>query len=283
MRSPYYVVFLDIQNKKTTVVRVKDFSKSEFEKFITARAKVEEHILTYNDLYLMVALVYQNLMQAYEDRVEAVKNRKNAAARDDLIELNSYFVSFIAHLGMYLDVVPKKISSKRIEVLNTHKLATNLEYDDNFSYRLLVNLRNYALHNSPPITGIRGSNWRSKDDKHNYEYEIYIEKKIIIKDKDVARKLKVDFQNDAEQFPVIESVTEVVKSLERIHWKTLKALFKELDEPIGVIKSIVNLTRKYNEQPYIAEYFDDPETGIGAKLEFVPFHIFEIKKNNEKY
>lgn len=283
LRSPYYVVVLDSKDNHTTVVRVKDYSDEEFNTFVSARSEIEKNILEYNDLYAMVAKVYENFMLAYENRVEAVKNNTNAAARDDLIELNSYFISFIAHLGMYLAVVPKKISSTKSNILEVHKTATNIEYDNNFSYRLLASLRNYALHNSPPITGIRGSNRMSTDNEPNFEYEIYIEKEIIIQDKEVARKLRVDFESDIERFPVVESITEVVESLKRIHWKTIKSLINEIDEPIRIIKSIKELTKRYDKQPYIASYFDDTDTGIGAKLELVPTHILDIKKNSERY
>lgn len=282
-KSPYYIVFLDNRDNQTTVVRVKDYSSEEFATFISARNEIEKNVLEYNDLYLMVAKVYENFMLAYESRVDAIKNNTSTTAREDLIELNSYFISFIAHIGMYLAVVPKKISSSRSKILEIHKTATHLEYDSSFSYRLLASLRNYALHNSPPITGIKGSNWRSSDKKHHFEYEIYIEKKIIIKDEVVAKKLKDDFETDIEQFPVVESVTEVVESLKRIHWKTIKALIGEIDKPIQIIKSIDELTKKHGKQPYIASYFNDPDKRIGAKLEFVPTHILDIKKNSEKY
>lgn len=283
-RSPYYVVFLDDEvPNKTTFVKVKDYSEEEYQTFIDARENIEKNILQFNDLFLMVATVYDDFMEAYNNRVEALKNHDAPSARDDLVALNSYFVSFIANFGMYLACVPRKITSKRAHIKAIHDMATNIEYDDNFSYRLIVNLRNYAMHNTPPITGIRGSNWRSSSNEENFEYEIYFEKNKIMADKDIARKLASDFENGMDHYPVVESITEAVKSLNRIHWKTIKALLREVEDSLEVIDSVALLTKKYDKQPYIAKYFEDPDTGLGATLEFVPTHIFDIKDNAQDY
>jgi hypothetical protein len=255
LRSPYYVVFMDNSNPKlSTFVRVKDYDESEYLAFIDARQKIEKNILQFNDLYFMVAQVYEDFISAYNGREEALKNNETVAARDDLVALNSYFVSFIANLGMYLAVVPRKISSKRKYIKEVHTKATNEEYNNSFAYRLIVNLRNYAIHNSPPITGIKGGNWMAEKEGKNYEYEIFIEKKEIIKDADVARKLAKDFESDVDKFPVVESITETVKSLKNIHWKTIKALLAEVEEPIALIEQIYSLTEKQNKPPYIASY-----------------------------
>lgn len=151
-KSPYYVVFLDHTEKnKTIVVRVKDYSQQEFDEFARARDVISDQVLQYMDLYNMVAIMYDNMVGAYKKRVEQVEAQRGISARDDLAELNAYFAALVANFGMYLGCVPAKISSKRRDILDVHRKATNEEYDNSFPYRLLCALRNYTLHHTPPL------------------------------------------------------------------------------------------------------------------------------------
>jgi hypothetical protein len=182
---------------------------------------------------------------------------------------------------MYLDCVPRAIGSVRKEIFNGHKIATNIEYDNNFSYRLIVNLRNYALHNTPPITGTRGSSFM-KDGKKGSEYEIYIEKKEIIQDPVVAKKMAKDFESSEEHYPVIENVKNTLHSLNQIHWKTIKLLLLEIESEIGLIKSLQELTG--DKQPFIAEFSSSSKSnGLDARLHLIPTHIIGIQDHAQSY
>src|SRR6266403_3656128 len=162
-RSPYYVVFLDQDNSNQTLtVRVKDYSQQEFDEFTRARDAISEQVLQYMDLYNMVAIMYDNLAKAYKKRIEQVEAQRGISARDDLTEMNAYLAALVANFGMYLGCVPDKISSKQRDILDAHNKVTNFEYDKSFAYRLFCVLRNYTLHHTPPITGIRGSSKMSK-------------------------------------------------------------------------------------------------------------------------
>lgn len=283
-KSPYYVVFLDGSSNRTTVVRVKDYSEEEFQAFKEARDAIDKNILKFNDLFLMVDQVYQNLLDAYDKKVEAVANEGNiVVARDDLVELNAYFTSFIANVGMYLACVPRAIGSARGEILEGHKKATNIEYDNNFAYRLIVNLRNYALHNTPPITGTRGSSYTTKNGKRGSKYEIYIEKKEIVKDTFVAKKMADDFKSTEEHYPVIENVNSTVESLNNIHWKTIKILLGEVEQEIEQIRALKQLTK--DKQPFIAEFLPNSKTNVGldAQLHLIPTHILEMQDHAQNY
>ena len=224
-------------------------------------------------------------VDAYNKRIEAAaKSEKIVYARDDLIELNAHFTGFLANLGMYLACVPRKISSNRSAILDVHTKATNVEYDSNFSYRLLTNIRNYTLHNSPPITGIKGSNKRTEDGSVKTNYDIYIEKSEIKEDEVIANKLATDFSNTEEHYPVIDNASRALESLSKIHWKTIKALVSEIGDSIGFINSIAQLTSWQNRQPYIAEFKAGKKSGVtDAELHFVPTHVLDIKEHADKY
>lgn len=286
LTSPYYVAFLDdSKSEQLTVVRVKDFSSEEFSEFVRARESIDTNVLQYMDLYLMVAIMYDNLANAYEKRLNTVKQQGNINAREDLAELNAYFSALIANIGMYLSCVPRKISSKRKSIHDVHIKATREEYDAHFPYRLFCALRNYALHNTPPITGIRGSS-RLSDDPSNpkVDYEIYIEKSQLLKDKQIAKKLAGDFASSQEHYPVMEYAEEAMRCLKNIHWKTIKALVTSIDGDIEYIKSLVNLTSKHRKPPIIAALtYNAKSKGMDARIELIPTQIVEISSKSLEY
>jgi hypothetical protein len=281
-KFPYTVAFLDqTENNKTTVVRVKDYSQQEFDGFVRVRDVISDQILQYMDLYNMVAIMYENLVVAYKKRVDQVESQRGISARDDLTELNAYLAALVANFGMYLGCVPDKISSKRKDILDAHNQATHDEYDSSFAYRLFCVLRNYTLHHTPPITGIRGSSSMAKKSGGvDIEYEIFIEKSELIKNRIVANKLADDFASPAGKYPVIETAYEAMQCLLRIHWKTIKALLVPIHEEVALIESLASLTAKHKKQPYIAEFMHG---GVDAQLHLIPTQVLEFRTTASKY
>jgi hypothetical protein len=282
-RSPYYVSFLGQGDDKPTFVRVKDYSQLEFDAFCRARDAISDSVLQFMDLYKMVAIVYDNLVKAHEKRIEEVKAQGNVHARDDLVEINAYFVSLIANFATYIGCVPREISSKRQAILDIHNEATHEEFDGSFAYRLFCSLRNYTLHDKPPIRGIKGSSRMSKTgDKVEVAYEVYIEKSKLIKNSTVANKLANDFASPPDNYPVIELATDAMLSLKNIHWKTMKALLASIEHEVALIETLVALRPK--NQLFIASFpYNIKTKEIDAKLELIPADILEIKTIASKY
>ena len=280
--SPYHIGYLENEGSKATIVRTSSITVDEFREFSRVRDVIDEEVLYYNDLFLMVATAHDNLTKAYDARVEAVNSSSNiVSARDDLVELNTHFVSFIANFGMYLSCVPKKITSKRDTILEVHRQATRDEYDTYFSYRLACALRNYSLHHSPPITGIKGS----KSIYAAPEYEIYIKQSELLKDSQISKKLASDFVGSDSNYPVLETIDVAAACLSRVHWKTIKALMSEISEEIGLIKSISEPVTTQGRQPFVVEFRESKEgrSSIDARLHLIPAHILGIYDNASRY
>lgn len=285
-KLPYTVAFLDqADSNKPFIVRVKDYSQQEFDEFVKARDVIGEQILQYMDLYNMVAIMYDNLAEAYKKRVEQVEAQGRINARDDLTELNAYFAALVANFGMYLGCVPDKISSKRRDILDAHNKATNVEYDNSFAYRLFCVLRNYTLHHTPPITGIRGSSKvADRPGGVNVEYEVFIEKDKLMQNRIVANKLAADFALPTKNYPVIETANQAMHCLKRIHWKTIKALLTPIQDEVALIESLAALTAKHNKQPFIAEFLPNKAgQGTDAQLHLVPVQILDYRSTASKY
>jgi len=234
----------------------------------------------------MCAIMYDKLTKAYAKRMKEVKRQRLPNARDDLTELNAYFAALIANMGMYLGCVPNKISSKRPDILTVHNEATHAAYDSSFAYRLFCMLRNYTLHDTPPITGIRGSSRSSKKTAGEREvsYEVLVEKDKLQQNDRVARKLAADFALPGDRYPVIELAAEAMDGLRQVHWKTMKALLAPIAKEITVIESLVALVGPDNQPPYIVSFLQNPMTGkLDAELNLVPTQILDIRATAAKY
>ena len=281
-----YIAYLDqTKENKTTVVRVKEFSIHEFEQFVEARDKISVQVLQYMDLYKMVAIMYDNLAKAYKKLVKRVEQQQGIDAREDLAELNAYFAALVANFGMYLGCVPSAISSKQSTILDAHRSATHEEYDNYFAYRLLCALRNYTLHHEPPITVIRGSSRKSpQSDRADLEYEVFIEKRKLLQNRMVAKKLEADFALSIEKYPVIETANEAMHCLMRIHWKTMKALLSQVEDEVSLVQALASLTARQGRQPYIVEFKRNEEgRGMDARLHLIPTQVLDYKAEALKY
>ena len=197
--------------------------------------------------------------------------------------VNAYFASLVANLAMYLGCVPTMISSKRQSILDIHVKATNEEYDNSFAYRLLYSLRNYTLHDKPPITGIRGGSRLSKTSNEvEVDYEVYIEKSKLMQNSIVAKKLASDFVAPPDNYPVMELATEAMLSLRNIHWKTVKSLLASIEDEVSLIEALLALSPE-NQLFVTAFPYIEKTKEIDAKLELIPADIIEIKAIASKY
>lgn len=280
----YYLVYLDNSNaEQTTVVRVKDISNEEFKKFEKYRDCLNFELQRYLDRFSMIEIAYNNLVDAYNHRIKRLESKQGFDARDDLVEMNTYFISFISVMGTYLSCVPKMISSARQTVKEKHASATHDEYDSHFAYRLFYYLRNYTLHDTPPITGIKGSS-RVADTPEgvDVEYGIYIEKKELMKNSLLNKKLRNDFNNDIDLYPVMEYAEKTIHSLENIHWKTIAALMPPLQNEMKYfdeLKSLVSVDKK----PYIASIKKAKDReGYDTRLFILPLHLLDVREYIQK-
>jgi hypothetical protein len=281
-----YVGYLSrTKESKTTIVRVKGYSAQEFEQFVKARDVISSQVLQYIDLYKMVAIMHNNLAKTHKKLVKRVEQQQGIDAREDLAELNAYFAALVANFGMYLGCVPNLISSKQQVILDVHRRATRKEYDNSFAYRLLYALRNYTLHHEPPVTGIRGSSRKSTvSGNADVEYEVFIKKSQLLRNSVVAKKLATDFALPTENYPVIETTVEAMRSLKTIHWKTVKALFGPIEKEVSLIESLASLTSKHDKQPYVVEFKRNEDgNGMDAQLHLIPTQILDYKAEALKY
>jgi len=274
-KSPYSIRHASVvKTGKGTYTRDADVSIAEFQDFVRARDVIDAQILQYHQLYEMVAITYDNLATALKECIDNVRYRRGIDARGDLTKLNAYYTAYIANFGMYLACARRMIGSDRKEILSLHEQATHEEYDTHFGYRLFCNLRNYALHNLPPLTGIRGSSSKKSE---AYTYEVFFEKDKLLEDSQFANKMRDDLENHKGGLHLIDLANEAMHSLERIHWKTIKALLEPISSEVDLIQRVADATPG-DEQPYIAEVLRKVGNKEDLTLHLVPSQVLEIRR-----
>lgn len=251
----------------------RDLTIKEFEEFVGARAVINEQILQYQQIYEMATITYGDLVNLLEECAESVQYQ-GIDARGDLTKLNAYYTSYIANFGMYLSCAQRMIGSARKEVLALHKNATNEEYDRYFGYKLFCNLRNYALHNLPPLTGIRGSINKVRGES---SYEVFFEKEKLLADSQFAKKMSADLESHVGDLHLSVLAEEAMRSLERIHWKTVKALLVPIKEEVDLMQRLADGQQSAG-YPYIAERIRIVGNKEDLRLHLVPVQILEIRR-----
>jgi hypothetical protein len=275
-KSPYSIRYTApiLKAGKSSYIKGADVSIAEFQDFVKARAAIDSQILQYHQLYEMAAITYDNLANALKECIDNVRHWRGIDARGDLTKLNAYYTAYIANFGMYHSCARRMIGSDRKEILSLHERATHEEYDTHFGYKLFCNLRNYALHNLPPLTGIRGSSNKKSED---YTYEVFFEKDKLLEDSKFANKMRGDLEKHDGDLHLIDLANEAMHSLELIHWKTIKALLEPVGNEIALIQKIAGATPD-NKQPYVAELLRKVGDKEDLTLHLVPIQVLEIQR-----
>lgn len=279
-KSPYSIRYSSILKAgKSSYIKGADVSITEFQDFVRARDVIDSQILQYHQIYEMAAITYDNLANALKECIDNVRFRRGIDARGDLTKLNAYYTAYIANFGMYQSCARRMIGSDRKEILSLHEQATHEEYDTHLGYKLFCNLRNYALHNLPPLTGIRGSSSKKSE---AYTYEVFFEKDKLLEDSQFANKMRGDLEKHKGGLHLVDLANEAMHSLERIHWKTIKALLEPISNEVALVQRIADVAPN-DQQPYIAELLRKVGNKEDLTLHLVPTQVLEIQRIAEGF
>lgn len=277
-----------VSQEKITAVRV--LSDSEYEEYRKA-ANCLLRFSSDQQTFLIVRLnydAYVNLLKRYFE--EYTKNPSMSWPRMDrmVLDVNRHILNFLSSVRTFLDHSEtnlKRRYGRDSERVRRFKDACSNAYNNNFSYRFLYALRNYAQHCGMPVAKL-SLHSKAVDPSfkiiHHY-LTVEFNRDQLIKEYDLwGSQLKTEIQKLPPTFDVNQHVTEMMKCLERINLILIEDELPELSKSARYINELIAFTKDTPGTPCVlrpkilARSPEGKAERLDLNIEWMPLHLVEM-------
>jgi hypothetical protein len=230
---------------------------------------------------------YENLLQPY-----AVEYLKGDAPRllpfDRLsLEINTRILNFLSSVRTFLDHTEtylKRRYGENSERFNKFKQACSDAYDNNFSYKFIYHLRNYAQHCGMPTSQMRFNKIIVDREAQKIGTSIQIlcnRDELLIKHN--WKKVKAELQQQPEEIEIGHHMYEMLNCLHQINLILIEQEFPNIIESAQTIEQLVLPLRNEMESsqctPIIFQRVEKHTTGVNLTLESIPLEWLDLFKD----
>ncbi|WP_055444911.1 hypothetical protein [Lacinutrix himadriensis] len=170
------------------------------------------------DDYFRTVERYQKLYQEDEESSSLGYDYK----RKGFVDINRAFINYISCFKSFVEHMFNDLESKNGKSSDKYKeftKFTNDLYDGYLSYRLLIRLRDFALHRRYPIQSVHYDREIIKDDKYDYKVKVQFNKSVFLSNTKLNKIFSKDFEAYGELFYVEPFVNELMPIIERLFKK----------------------------------------------------------------
>lgn len=283
-----YYVGVFVQPTKSTPAKMewtKKLSNEEAKTYMNAESNLKHWLLHDREAFGLLEHSYDvflNTVVAMRAKLETISYLPNG--RDELLSINSAFMSFLSMRHFYLDRTRVTISSKRPDLMEAHDIATSDEFETCFAYKFCSQLRNYAQHAGLPITGLQASgSYDPFENSATFKFELNFIKSELLARKSIWKAtVRPDLEAMPERFPVLPLANELMHSMDRIRAKTLKAYKPYFEEDLKIVEDAykATLTRKGISCIFWGKDVRMEATKADLEMSKIPVELIEIGKQS---
>jgi len=222
-------------------------SKDEYNSLFKSTKNVRK-VFGYSYLFSTVQWNCEDLINTINAYLNAFikKDAMFLTARDVSLNINKDILNTLTSFRFYLDYMDKNLKDdfgKSSGLVKKFNDLCSIEYDNNFSYRFIYHLRNYAQHKGILVNSVNFSKFIDKENplKINHNLRISINRNNLIEDKNFKKELKPEIAKLPENIDPVEHIFNWLNSLERIHqqitneiiptgFESAKAIIDRLEE-----------------------------------------------------
>lgn len=154
------------------------------------------------------------------------------------------------------------------------------EYDENFSYRFLYKLRNYAQH-----CGMSAGNINIEENQESQFLSVQFDRNTLLNNYDSWGKL---LKKELEELPpyikVNQHINQLMQSINRINNTLIQERLPNLLESVGYINKLIQPLKSLQGIPCIMDLTEFQNSGGKVKFEWIPLHLIyfvsELSKDN---
>jgi hypothetical protein len=163
-------------------------------------------------------------MRAASNALEAFKAGQSTTPLTPVIR--SRFDDVLSSFRRFTDRTAHLLSQRydaESEAARALKQATSYEFDNEFAYRFMCQLRNYSEHRGAPITRIRQASNVTPSGRVEHDFDVLFDSRKLLPDHDWHRYVRADLAGINGEFSAVVTVDALLQSCGRVHCKTLLA------------------------------------------------------------
>lgn len=227
-----------------------------------------------SQLFTIVVWNFEEFVGIIGEYLHAYRNRNfDLFNKKDLyININRCFLNLLSSIRSYLDHIDNKICDrfgKDDAIRENFQQYCSHEYDTNFSYRFIYQLRNYAQHRGFPINDI--SLGQRPQDQNTRKTDFYLKVQTsrdgILEDYN-WKKLTNEIQKLPEKIDIIFHTDSSIESLKIIHARIMEDFFGTLQESA---KTILKYADRVSSHEGVPALFTNIKISDGKHLSPVSF------------
>ena len=130
------------------------FISQENKKIIQELVEITHDFQEINQLYELFKINFEQMLFMYtlKPNDEIINNFNKPNNKKDLLTINALLINYISSAKTFIESIEKNLKCKSNEEKNEFKTKVISKiYDQNFSYRLLLRLRDYSQHGYLPV------------------------------------------------------------------------------------------------------------------------------------
>jgi hypothetical protein len=238
----YYLatIVATAENKKD-IRKIRSLSKSEFQTYTDYLKDLNEYQKE-NSLFEIIPLNHKD----FHSKIDYYKREYKINVEDGhmiFIDLNRHILNCLFSFRTYLDHTEFKLKKGFGESSKEYTYFKELKsqaFDQNFSYRFLYKLRNYAQHCGLPSGSISfNENFQGK----NLEIKFYRDA-LLTKYDSWGGLVIPDLEKQKSEFDVIPLLDDLVNQIQLINDKLDLVLKKKFQKQAFYLFSLINETQK---------------------------------------
>lgn len=233
-------------------------SREEYRNLLDTVSKVGS-VSRYTAIFSATTWNYDDLIHTLNLylRAFAQKDTGFLGKRDVTLNINKVVLNVLTSFRFYLDFIDKNLHvdfGKDSEIVANFESYCSAEYGNNFSYRFIYHLRNFAQHKGLVISSVKFSKFLDEERENAIRQymTISINRDDIIKDYKFKKEIKAELINFPEKINLMEHLSKWLTSLSKIHNQVLHSIIPtRLDNALFVIDQANKLEYDKNNNQII--------------------------------
>ena len=267
----YQLATIELNSKnEKDIKKIRSLSNTEFETYCGFLEDLNQYQRE-NSLIDIILLNYKD----FHSKIEYYTREHDmnvSSGHYIYMDLNRHILNCLFSFRTYLDHMEYNLKKKFGESSNEYiyfKNLTSKSFDQNFSYRFLYKLRNYAQHCGLPTGDIKfNESFKGKSLEIKFSRD-----DLINKYNSWGKFVKPDLMNQKPEFDVTPLLDELMKQIKSINLKLDLVLIAKLQKQALYLFSLINETQeKGNGNPVILE-FNPGENVSNMNIRWFPISI----------
>jgi hypothetical protein len=247
-----------------------------------------KHIASFNLSYSLFEICTENYfsIEEYYARLIRLRGFNLKVTHDIQVRWNTLILNFLSSFRSFIDHQESAFKKQnRVDNLDDRysrfKTETAFQYDNNFSYRFLWQLRDYIQHCGFPSIRFEFKGYGDKEEVKETIVNITLDRNSLVDNYDGWKLVKKDLLNQPDAIEVINHIRSLYLSIQKLASLIAQLNIEMLGDKREYLLGLVNeVVEKFPDATPVICLWDvnNPEDAKLIGVEFLPLYsLFDIQ------